>query len=396
MTELLRIRGASVLLGDGFERRDLLIRDGRIGGILSPDAPDRSGKVRELDATGTSMVPGFIDIHTHGAAGFDFNRCSAEEFRRVCAFFASQGVTAFLATVAADTPEALRRRLELLSQPGLQESCPQLLGIHLEGPFLNPEYRGAMMEEQLRPCSAELFDELQAAARGTIRLTTLSPEAAGARELVAHLVARGVKVSLGHSGASYEEAAAAIEAGATGITHIMNAMKPLHMHDPGILCAALESDAYAEMICDGFHLHPPIIRLLLKTKGRNRMIAVSDSMMAAGLPDGNYALCGQEVVVAGGDARQRATGTRAGSTVTMLRTVENLKRFTGLGLERIIPLVTENPARMLGIFDETGSIAEGKRADLVLLDGDGGVAATMVAGKAAYRSEGGQGGAHER
>jgi len=382
MAETLVVRGGSVLSDGAFAPKDILIRDGRLARLCAPGSHPKAA--RTVDAAGLLVLPGFIDMHTHGGRGVDFNRASADEVRAVSSFFASCGVASFLPTVCADEAGVMLRQLELLSDPGLLARCPQIRGIHLEGPFLNPAYKGAMPEAALRPCSAELFAEFQAAARGSICVATLSPELAGAAELVRVIAGSGTRVSLGHTGASYEDAVAAIRAGATGSTHTMNAMKPLHMHEPGVLAAVLESDVYAEMICDGFHLHPAIVRLLLKIKGRDRMVAVTDSMMAAGLGDGNYAIGGQDVVVDNGDARLRDGGARAGSTLTMIGAVRNIGKFAGLGLEEISPLVSENPARMLGIFGETGSIAEGKRADLVLLDRDWSVAATIVGGKIAY------------
>jgi len=212
-----------------------------------------------------------------------------------------------------------------------------------------------------------------------IRLVTIAPELPGAAEFTKALTAEGVRVSLGHSAASYEEAMAAIDAGACCATHVMNAMKLLHMHDPAILTAVLESDIYAEMICDGFHLYPPIVRFLIKAKGAARMIAVTDSIMAAGLADGRYHLGPSEVLVSGGDAKVAETGARAGSTLTMDGAVRNIACFTGLGLEAISRFVSENPARMLGIWESKGSIAEGKDADLVIMDGQN-VAAVIAAG----------------
>lgn len=386
MGDALVVRGGSVLADGRFERMDLLIASGRLARLAEPGADFGSGPADVLDAAGLSILPGFIDAHTHGGAGVDFNRCSASDVRSVCSFFASRGVTAFLPTVCADAEDAMLRQLRLLSDPALRAGCPQILGMHLEGPFLSPAYKGAMREASLRPCSARLYDEFRSAGRDAIRLVTLAPELPGAVDLIAGIVETGARVSLGHSGASYEDAMAAIAAGATSATHTMNAMKQLHMHDPGILAAVLESDVYAEMICDGFHLHPAIVRLLLKAKGPERMIAVSDSMMAAGLPDGAYSIGGQDVVVENGDARLRDRGARAGSTLTMIGAARNIGEFTGLGLESISRLVSENPARMLGVFGETGSIAEGKRADLVLLDGERSIAATVVGGQIVYRA----------
>jgi N-acetylglucosamine-6-phosphate deacetylase len=401
MSEPVLLANGSVLIDGKFAAVDIFIADGKIEGIFPRDEPARgaaaeasaagasamrgiSPNAASIDLGGKRVLPGFIDVHTHGGAGVDFNHTSSDDVWEVMRFFSSRGVTSCLPTVLADSPEIMARQLALIADPALMAECPQILGIHLEGPFLCSKYKGAQPEQYLRGCDKGLFDELQRSARGNIRLMTMSPELDGAISFIANVVAGGVRVSIGHSAASYEQAMAAIEAGASSVTHIMNAMKLLHMHDPAILTAALESDAYAEMICDGFHLYPPIVRLLLKVKGLDRMIAMTDSIMAAGLSDGRYILGVNDVAVEGGDAKLVSNGMRAGSTLTMIDAVRNIRKFTGLGLESISKLVSENPAKMLGIFGETGSIAEGKRADLVVLDSTMNVAMTMARGNVVY------------
>lgn len=384
MAEPILLAGGSILVDGAFLDADLFVEDGNIARVLPREAAATSG-ARTVEVGGRRVLPGFIDVHTHGGAGVDFNHASADDARRAASFFASRGVTSFLPTLLADSPETLKRQLDLLSDPALVEACPQIIGVHLEGPFLAPTYRGAQPAEFLRACDLSLFEEFQKAARGRIRLMTISPELEGSAGFTASLCAAGVRVSLGHSAASYEEAMAAIHAGATGATHVMNAMKLLHMHDPAILTAVLESDVYAEMICDGIHLHPPIVRLLLKVKGLDRVIAVTDSIMAAGLPDGRYVLGANEVLVTDGDAKIASTGVRAGSTLTMDKAARNISEFTGLGLDKVSRIVSENPAKYLGIFGWTGSIAEGKAADLVVLDEAGTVVLTVARGEVVYR-----------
>jgi len=390
MAERILLKNASALINGVFRPCDLLLQDGKITRIgaasltaagtepaASMTAPTR------IDIKGRRLIPGFIDIHTHGAIGIDFNHASKDEVRKVASFFASQGVTSFLPCVMTDTLATMKRQLIILSGGDLAGGA-KLIGIHLEGPFLNPQYKGAMPEALLQACNFKVFKDLQKAASGKIRLITVSPELEGAIDFISQLSEAAVRVSLGHSGASYEETIAAINAGATSATHIMNAMKLLHMHDPAILTAVLESDIYAEMICDGFHLHPPIIRLLLKTKGFNRMIAVSDSTMAAGLGDGKYKLGSNDIIVKNGDALLASDGTRAGSTLTMIKTLQNLQNFSGASLEEISPLLSENPARMLGIYEQTGSIEEGKQADLAVLDSHSQLVMTIIDGKIVY------------
>jgi N-acetylglucosamine-6-phosphate deacetylase len=380
------LKNGSVLFGGQFSAADLLVSGGEIisifpGGIGSGKRPEDAA---ELDCSGKRILPGFIDIHTHGGAGVDFNHASADDIRDVTRFFSSCGVTSYLPTLLADSPEIMERQLALVASDAVTEESPQIIGIHLEGPFLSAKYKGAQPGQYLRDCDVGLFDAFQKAARGKIRLVTMSPELEGAESFIRELTASGVRVSIGHSAASYEQSMAAINAGAMSATHVMNAMKLLHMHDPAILTAVLESDIYAEMICDGFHLFPPIIRLLLKIKGLDRMIAVTDSIMAAGLPDGTYVLGANDVVVDNGDAKVISDGARAGSTLTMIKAVRNIMNYSGLPIEGVSRLVSENPARMLGIFGETGSIAEGKRADLVVLDSAMKVVVTIACGKICF------------
>jgi N-acetylglucosamine-6-phosphate deacetylase len=380
---------ASVLIGDDFAEADVLVAGGRIARIFrgKAAAQDLPAGSEVLELQGCRLMPGFIDVHTHGAAGVDFNHASAEDVAAATRFFSSCGVTSYLPTILTDSPETMSRQLSVVTDPAVLAGSPQLIGVHLEGPFLCAEYRGAQPERFLRPCGVPLFGTLQEAARGRIALLTMSPELEGAPAFIRELSSAGVRVSIGHSAASYDQAMAAIEAGAVCATHVMNSMKLLHMHDPAILTAVLESDIFAEMICDGIHLHPPIVRLLVKAKGIDRMIAVTDSIMAAGLGDGSYVLGSSEVLVVDGDARLASNGVRAGSTLTMIQALRNIGKFSGLGLARISRLVSENPARMLGIFGDTGSIAEGKQADLVALDSGTNVVMTMARGRVVYESE---------
>ncbi|HOE88806.1 MAG TPA: N-acetylglucosamine-6-phosphate deacetylase [Sphaerochaeta sp.] len=382
MNESLLIRGGKVYRNGRCEELDLFIEDGAFTGFHQ-NRP--AGGV--FEAENMHVIPGMIDIHTHGAVGVDFNLFADEqEIEKVVGFFASKGVSGFLPTVLTDEPEVMKTQLSKLARPALLKRFPQILGIHLEGPFLNASYKGAMKEELLKECDLSCFDELQDAARGMIRVITLSPEVRGCRTLIRELTGRGVRVSLGHSGAGYEETIGAIDAGASSTTHIMNAMKLLHMHDPAILTAVLERDIYAEMIVDGFHLHPPIVRLLLKIKGWDRMISVTDSIMAAGYPDGEYLLGPNRVIVKDGDAKLVENGVRAGSTLTMDKALRNLLDFTRAPLQRIVPLLSTNAARMLGLSD-LGEIALGKRADATILDSSMDVVATITSGKIAYRRE---------
>ena len=348
--------------------------------LLPPGAPLGPGQV--TDAAGRRIVPGFLDIHTHGAVGVDVNGASAEDLETISRFMAGNGTTAWLASVLTDTQDqtewCIRQMREHTAQPS---ASAELLGIHLEGPFLAKEYKGAMPEHLLQANNLPLVRRYQDLAAGKIRYITLSPELPGAVEMIPALRDLGITVAIGHSGATYDQSMAAVRAGASAATHMGNAMRLLHQHEPAIFGAALESDLYCEVICDGRHLHPGTVRILLKAKGADRIVAITDSIMAAGLPDGRYHLGVNEVVVEDGDAKLASDGTRAGSTLTQDAALRNLLAFTGRPLEEILPLLTENPARLIGVFDRKGSIAEGKDADLVLLDGENRVDAVYLRGQ---------------
>ena len=374
------IKNASVYHNHRFEALDLLLEDGRISRMGGCEG-ERCDEV--IDAGGKRVVPGFIDIHTHGAVGVDVNGADADGFEKICRFFASQGTTSWLCSVLTDTKEQTMHAIQMYKAwKNTEHHGANLMGIHLEGPFLCPAYKGAMPEHLLKKPDMELLKEYQEAAEGEVRYITVSPEVEGIVDFIPYIKSLGIQVAIGHSGADYDTARRAIQNGALGATHTGNAMKLLHQHFPAIWGAVLEDDeVYCEMICDGRHLQPGTVRFIIKIKGLDRVIAVTDSIMAAGLPDGNYKLGVNDVVVVDGDAKLVSDGTRAGSTLTTGKALKNLLEFTGRSLTDILPMLTENPARLIGVYDRVGSIEPGKDADLVFLDEDCSVVRTFVKGK---------------
>lgn len=379
------ITNALVYTGHRFVPREVYVEEGRVAQLAEKvNAP--AGCPR-LDLGGKRLVPGFIDIHTHGAAGVDVNAATAGQLNGTIGhFFASQGTTGWLCSVLTDTPEQTLWCLDQ-AKAAMKEAgdWAQLLGVHLEGPFLASQYKGAMPEHLLQKGSAELFAKYEAAGEGAIKYMTVSPEVEGVPAMVRDIAAR-VKVAIGHSGAEYDTAMECIANGAVSATHTFNAMRLFHQHQPAIMGAVLESDVYCEAICDGRHLHPASVRLLLKCKGWDRVVAVTDSIMAAGLPDGNYKLGVNDVVVEDGDAKLASDGTRAGSTLTTGQALKNLVKFTGEGPEKVLPLLTENPADLLGL-PRKGRIAPGCDADFVVLGEDLTVLRTIVGGRTVYTAE---------
>ena len=373
------LKNGTVYHNHRWEQMNVLLADGRIARLYA----EGSEAEREIDLTGKLLVPGFIDIHTHGAVGVDVNGADAAGLEKISRFFASQGTTSWLCSVLTDTREQTLRAIAAYREWKESENHQgaNLMGIHLEGPFLCSAYKGAMPEHLLRKPDLALLQEYQAAAGGDVRYITVSPEAEGVVEAIPAMKALGIQVAIGHSGADYETARRAIANGARAATHTGNAMRLLHQHEPAIFGAVLEDDdVYCEAICDGRHLHPGTVRFFMKMKGRGRFVAVTDSIMAAGLPDGQYKLGVNDVLVKDGDAKL-PDGTRAGSTLTTGQALRNLSNFTGKNLTELLPALTENPAQLIGVYDRVGSIAPNKDADIVVLNDSCQVERTFVKGE---------------
>jgi N-acetylglucosamine-6-phosphate deacetylase len=364
------------------------IEDGRIASISTRMAGDLPGAANILDFSGATLAPAFFDVHIHGAKGHDAMEATPEALGTMSSFLASHGTGNFLATTVTAPLDATLRALaglaKLLAEPPVPGQA-RPIGIHLEGPFLSHAKRGVQPAEHLLAPSTATFDRLFEAAEGHVRLMTIAPELPGAPELVAHARSRGVRTSVGHSMATAAETQAAIRAGAINATHTFNAMRPLDHREPGILGTALTCDSlYAEMICDGIHTAPEMVKLWWRAKGPERAILVTDAMSAAGMPDGEYMLGGFAVQVAGG--RAMAGGVLAGSVLTLDRALKNFMEFTGAPLEQALRLLTVNPASMTGLSDQVGSVAVGRVASLVAVDAAGKLVGSVVNGLAVTAS----------
>ncbi|MBE5950504.1 MAG: N-acetylglucosamine-6-phosphate deacetylase [Lachnospiraceae bacterium] len=374
------IINGSVYVDRTFTEKTIMVQNGKIKLLDAGSTVPAEAVV--YDVAGKKIVPGFIDVHTHGSVGVDVNAATAEDLEKICRFVAKNGTTSWFCSVLTDTKEQTEWCIdEFKKHQKMESEGANLLGIHLEGPFLSTEYKGAMPEHLLMKPNMQLLEEYQARAEGNIKYITISPEVEGIADDIPKMNQLGITVAIGHSGADYDTSWKAINNGAECCTHTFNAMKLLHQHFPAIMGAALESDIYCEAICDGRHLHPGTVRLLIKTKGIDKVVAITDSIMAAGLPDGNYKLGVNDVVVKDGDAKLADTGVRAGSTLTQNVALKNLLAFTGRPLEEILLLLTENPAKLLKVFDTKGSIADGKDADLVVLDDANDIADVFVGGR---------------
>ncbi len=371
----------------------VLIEGSRIASIGPRDRIKIPGTAQVIDNQDRIVVPGFIDIHIHGAAGHDLMGATPEAVSAVAAYLARHGTTSFLATTMTAslerTVEAARGLSKIIrawksslagstKNPGAQP-----IGIHFEGPFLNAEKRGVHPAAHIQKPSTDTLERLLEAADSTARVMTMAPEVDGALAVLAQARSRGIRVGIGHSNATYEEAERAIAGGATHAVHVFNAMRPFLHRDPGILGAVLTDDRVsAELICDGVHVDPTAVRLLVRSKGVERLVLVTDSLSCAGMPDGNYPLGEFMVQVVGGVCRSLG-GVLAGSTLTQDAALRNLSSFTGLSFPQCLPCATLNPARILGLDKQKGVIAPGADADLVVLDRNFYVTQTYVRGRAA-------------
>jgi len=361
----------------------VLIEDGLIASISSRASSSVPGGARILDFPGATLAPAFFDVHIHGSAGHDVMEATPQALDTMGRFLASRGTGSYLATTVTApldaTLQALTRLAHLISKPATPGHADPL-GIHLEGPFLSHSKRGVQPAEHLLAPDISIFDRMFDAAEGHIRLMTLAPELPGAAELAAHATSRGVRVSVGHSNATAAETSTSIAAGAVIATHTFNAMRALDHREPGILGTVLTSDAlYAELICDGIHTEPEIVRLWWKAKGPERAILVTDAMSAAGMPDGEYQLGGFAVQVA--DGRAMARGVLAGSVLTLDRALSNFVKFTGATIEEGLRLLSANPAAMTGLEKQTGELSIGLPANLVAVNSTGELVASIVGGQ---------------
>ncbi len=348
------LKNARVFLSDHFETADVAVEQGRIAAI---GALPGSG----TDCTGLTLLPGLVDIHTHGCAGFDFDRADPEQLAAMSRCYLAHGVTAVLATLMTNPREVL---LEAAARCGAAPA--PIRGIYLEGPFFGPEKKGAHDERHLSPIDREFLEQLDRAAGGAIRVVALDPCLEGADSLIGCLAPRK-RVTLAHTPAGYDRARQAFAAGATQVTHLFNAMTGLGHREPGLVGAALTGDCLAEVICDGVHIHPAVLRLAFEALGDRGMV-ISDSMAACGLSDGQYTLGGQAVTVKGPRATL-ADGTLAGSVTFAWEGMVNLIR-AGVPREQAVAAATRIPAKSAGLEDSCGLIAPGRSADLVLCDRD--------------------------
>ena len=334
------------------------------------------------------VLPGFIDEHIHGAGGSDAMDGNTKDLAIIAETVAKEGTTSFLATTMTQSRENILKAMRAVKEyrEAAGEQGARIAGVHLEGPFIAAAHKGAQPLEYVAAPDAKTFDEYNAACGNAIKIITLAPETDGALDFIRHIVAQGMVVSIGHTGAKYAEVKAAMEAGATNVTHTYNAQSPLHHREIGVVGSALLlEDLYCELICDTIHVSVPAMQLLVKNKRADKLALITDAMRAKGLADGVSELGGQTVYVKGGEARL-ADGTLAGSVLRMNRALQNMVEKVGVPLTQAVDYCTINPARTLKMENEAGSIAEGKRADFAVLNDKFDVLYTVRDGKIIYKA----------
>lgn len=343
---------------------------------------DKKHEKRQIDATGLYAIPGLIDIHFHGCMGDDFCDAKDDTIKNIAKYEARSGITSICPATMTISKDELREVMRKAATYDNEEGA-KLVGINMEGPFISEAKKGAQSSKYILKCDAKLFDELNDLSGNIIKLVDIAPENEGAMEFIKEVKDR-VIVSIAHTMADYDTASKAFEEGASHVTHLYNAMPPFTHRAPGVIGAAVDNNTVCvELICDGIHIHPAVVRATFKMFGNERVILISDSMRACGLEDGEYTLGGQKVFVTGRKAVLE-DGTIAGSVTNLFECMKRAVQDMHIRLEDAIAAATINPARQIGIFDKVGSIEDGKYADLVLMDKSLNIKAVYVHGKEIY------------
>lgn len=387
------LKGIKVYTEDGIiENGYIKIKDQIISdfGSLDDLSTDIEGFTTFEIPANFNAVPGFIDVHIHGVGGADTMDATKEALDTMVTALPKEGTTSFLATTMTQENKSIEKVL-MVTGKYIVEQIPQgkaeVLGIHLEGPFVNPKMAGAQPIQHIIDPDLHLFKEWQSLSQNTIKLVTLAPEQPGGLEMIRYLSSNGIIASIGHSNATYDEVSHAIEAGANHVTHLFNQMKGLHHREPGVVGAVfLREELKAEIIVDGIHVCPEMVLLAYKQKKSEGLILITDSMRAKCLKNGKYDLGGQEVTVKEGKA-VLGNSTLAGSILRLGDAVKNILAYTGCSLENVIEMTSVNPAKQLKIYGRKGSIAVGKDADIVILDEQMEVYMTFCRGVLAYKKE---------
>jgi N-acetylglucosamine 6-phosphate deacetylase (EC 3.5.1.25) len=372
---ILIVNGRLLLDNNIVDDKDLLIENNKIAAIGKGLSGDNV-----INADGNYVSPGFIDIHIHGSAGFDTMDGTFDAINAISKSIAKRGTTSFLPTTMTEDKNKIKNAIKNVYKNKNRVEGAEILGIHMEGPFINPKQKGAQDEKFILKPTIDNFLELCSDYLDIVKLVTIAPEIEGSLDLIKFLKEKGIIVSVGHTDSTYDEVAAGFKAGITHATHVFNAMRGFHHREVGTLGAIFDLDISAELIADGIHSVFPAIRTVLKLKGKKNTNLITDAMMAANLSDGLYQLGGQDVYVKDGAARLKS-GVLAGSTLTLDKAVKNILANTDLSLYESVALASYNSAKVIGVHDRKGLIKEGYDADIVIFDDDINIKKTIVGGK---------------
>ncbi|MFU0782842.1 MAG: N-acetylglucosamine-6-phosphate deacetylase [Thermoanaerobacterium thermosaccharolyticum] len=378
---ILIINGRLLLDNNIVDDKDLLIEDNKIAAIGKGLSGDNV-----INADGNYVSPGFIDIHIHGSAGYDTMDGTFDAINAISKSIAKRGTTSFLPTTMTEDKNKIKNAIKNVYENKNRVEGAEILGIHMEGPFINPKQKGAQDEKFILKPTIDNFFELGGDYIDIVKLVTIAPEIDGSLELIKFLKEKGIIVSVGHTNSTYDEVVAGFKAGITHATHVFNAMRGFHHREVGTLGAIFDLDISAELIADGIHSVFPAIRTLLKLKGKDNTNLITDAMMAANLSDGVYQLGGQDVYVKNGAARLKS-GVLAGSTLTLDKAVKNILTNTDLSLYESVALASYNSAKVIGVQDRKGLIKEGYDADIIIFDDDIDIKKTIVGGKIVYEKK---------
>lgn len=376
------IKNGKVILPDGILENSVLAFDGKILGFC--EEKDIPSNAEVIDAEGGYVAPGLIDIHIHGYLGEDVSDGNAQGIFKMANGIMKNGVTAFCPTTMTVSTDEINRALDVvrsLKEESKNWNGAEILGVNLEGPFINPKKKGAQAEEYIKAPDGDFVIK----NADVIRLVTMAPEIDGGCEAIKRIRENcDVTVSVGHTDATFEQALEAIDAGATHITHLFNAQTPLHHRNPGVVGAALLENVTAELIADTFHVHKGLFELLARVKGDN-LVLITDCTRAGGMPDGEYSLGGQPIFVKGVECLLE-DGTIAGSVLRLNDAVKNYKNNTSLPLWKAVAAASLNPARAIGVDDRKGSLEPDKDADIIITDDDFNIKKTIIGGKVKYEA----------
>lgn len=367
------------------ERGSLVVHGKRIAAVGPVDEVELPAGIQIFDFDGMMLTPGFIDLLVHGGGGYGFADIGREAAESISTFFFKHGTTGMLAALYSKSEKEMIDDVKRIVGFMNKSARSNIWGIHLEGPFINRSLHGAMKVDSLWEANMDGWKRVFEASQGFIRLMTIAPELPGVDEIMRAAASKDVVLSIGHSAATYQEVLNAIDNGAAHVTHMFNAMKPFHHREPGVaLAALLHNELKIELIADGIHIHPAVMRLLFKIKGEGGILLITDSIRACGMPDGEYTFMDQTIKVTQNRA-YLSDGTLAGSTLTMEKAVQNMVRLVEVPITKAVRMASLNGAKVLGLEHHKGILAVGKDADLVVLDRDFNVQMTVFEGAIRYQ-----------